>query len=174
MKGGHAMSNVAKVLKDEISRISRKETKSAVGPIGKSHRGLKKIVADLKRRVVLLEKENKRLVTAMKKHRAEPPQILSEETKKPRLTSKGIRSLRSKLRLTQSDFAKLLGTTAHSVYLWERKEGALKLRGKTRAALLSIRSLGAREAKTRLAEAEAKSKRMRASAPKKRRRKMRR
>jgi DNA-binding transcriptional regulator YiaG len=163
------MSNVARVLKAEISRISRKEAKGAIGVIGKSHRGLKKIVADLKRRVVLLEKENKHLVTAVRKHQAESPQILPVETKKPRLTSRGIRSLRSRLRLTQSDFAKLLGTTAHSVYLWERKEGALKLRGKTKTALLSIRGLGAREAKTRLAEAEAKSKRRRTSAPKKRR-----
>jgi DNA-binding transcriptional regulator YiaG len=163
------MSNVAKVLKAEISRISRKEAKGAVGPIGKSHKGLKKIVADLKRRVALLEKENKGLAATMKKHQAEPPMALSEEMKKPRLTSRGIRSLRSRLRLTQSDFAKLLGTTAHSVYLWERKEGGLKLRGKTKAALLSIRGLGAREAKTRVAEAQTKSKRTRASAPKKKR-----
>jgi DNA-binding transcriptional regulator YiaG len=169
MKGGHIMSNVAKVLKDEISRISRKEVKGTVGVIGKSHRGLKKIVADLKRRVDLLEKENRRLAAAMSKHGEEPPQMISEEGKKPRLTSKGIRSLRSRLGLTQSDFAKLLGTTAHSVYLWEKKEGALNLRGKTKAALLSIRGMGAREVKTRLAEAGSKSKRVRASAPKKRR-----
>jgi DNA-binding transcriptional regulator YiaG len=163
------MSNVAKVLKAEISRISRKEVKGTIGVIGKSHRGLKKIVADLKRRVDLLEKENRRLAEAISKHREEPPQMISEETKKPRLTSRGIRSLRNKLGLTQSDFAKLLGTTAHSVYLWEKKEGALKLRGKTKAALLSIRGMGARELKTRLAEAGSKGKRARASAPKKRR-----
>lgn len=163
------MSNVAKVLKAEISRLSRKEAKSAIGKIGKSHTGLKKIVSDLKRRVVLLEKEKKRLVATMRKYQAEHPQAFSEETKKARLTSRGIRSLRRRLRLTQSDFAKLLGTTAHSVYLWERKEGSLKLRDKTKAALLSIRGLGAREAKTKLAEAEAKSSRMRASARKKRR-----
>jgi DNA-binding transcriptional regulator YiaG len=169
MKGGHIMSNVEKVLKAEISRLSRKEAKSAIGAIGKSHTGLKKTVTDLKRRIVLLEKENKRLVVTMRKYEAEYPQTPSEETKKARLTSRGIRSLRSRLRLTQSDFAKLLGTTAHSVYLWERKEGSLKLRDKTKAALLSIRGLRAREAKTKLAEAEAKSRRTRASARKKRR-----
>ena len=159
------MSNVAKVLRSEISRISRKEAKIAVDPIGKSHIALKKVVADLKRRIALLEKENKRLVSAMRKEKAVTPQTLSEETEKARLTSKGIRSLRRRLGLPQADFAKLLGVTAHSVHLWEKKEGALRLRDKTKAALLSIRGLGAREAKEKLAEAETKNRGMKASAP---------
>jgi hypothetical protein len=62
------------------------------------------------------------------------------------------------LRLSQLDFAKLLGTTAHSVYLWEKKEGALKLRDKTKQALLSIRGLRAGEARTKLDEAGGKRK----------------
>jgi len=40
------------------------------------------------------------------------------------------------------------------------------LRDKTKAAILSVRGLGAREAKEKLAEAEPKSKRMRASSSK--------
>jgi len=150
------MANVAKVLKEEISRISRKEAKSAVDPVGKSQTTLKKAVADLKKRVALLEKESKRLVGAMKKEKQATPESVPGETSKARITSKGIRSLRSKLRLSQADFAKLLGATPHSVYLWEKKEGALKLRDKTKAALLAIRGLGAREATERLAETETK------------------
>ena len=160
------MSNIAKVLKAEIMRISRKEAKGATQGIGKSTTWLRKIVADLEKRVVLLEKENKHLVAAVRKYQVESPQKPDEETSKARLTSKGIRSLRSRLGLSQSDFAKLLGITTHAVYLWEKKEGALKLRDKTKQALLSIRGLGAREAKGKLAEAETKSKRMRASSSK--------
>ena len=160
------MSNIAKVLKSEIMRISRKEAKGATQGIGKSNTWLRKIVADLKKRVVLLEKENKRLAATMRKYQVESPQKPDEETGKARLTSKGIRSLRRKLRLSQLDFGKLLGTTAHSVYLWEKKEGALKLRDKTRQALLSIRGLRAGEARTKLAVAETKKRGMRASAPK--------
>jgi DNA-binding transcriptional regulator YiaG len=152
------MSNIAKVLKAEIMRISRKEAKEATQEIGKSNTWLRKIVADLKKRVALLEKENKRLVETMRRYRIESPQKPDEETGKARLTSKGIRSLRRKLRLSQLDFGKLLGTTAHSVYLWEKKEGALKLRDKTRQALLSVRGLGAREARTKLDEAGGKRK----------------
>jgi DNA-binding XRE family transcriptional regulator len=73
-----------------------------------------------------------------------------EESKKARFTSRGIRSLRRKLRLSQADFGKLVGTTAHSVYLWERKEDALSLRDKTKAAILSIRGLGAKEEREKL------------------------
>jgi len=157
------MSNVVKLLKAEIARISKREAKSATQGIGKSNTWLRKIVADLKRRVVLLEKENKRLVGTVKKYQEESPGKPDEDTKKARLTSRSIRSLRNKLRLSQAGFAKLVGVTTHAVYLWENKEGALSLRDKTKAALLSIRGLGAREAKQKLAEGGTKAKE---SAPK--------
>ena len=164
------MSNVAKVLKAEIARISKREAKSATQGIGKSTIWLRKTVADLKKRMVVLEKENKHLSSAMKKYQVEQPQKPDEETKKARLTSRGIRSLRSKLRLSQAGFAKLVGVTTHGVYLWENKEGALSLRDKTKAALLSIRGLGAREARTKLDEAGGKRKRNRGVVSKKRKR----
>jgi DNA-binding transcriptional regulator YiaG len=157
------MSNVAKVLKAEIMRISRKEAKAATQGIGKSNTWLRKIVADLKKRVVLLEEENKRLVAAMRKYPVESPQKPDEETNQSRLTSKGIHSLRGRLGLSQADFGKLLGTTGHSVYLWEKKKGPLRLRDKTKAALLSIRGLGTKEAKEKLAEAGTQNRSIRAS-----------
>jgi len=159
------MSNVVKILKAEIARISKKEARSATQAIGKSNIWLRKTVADLKKRLVLLEKENKRLIAAIKKYQTESPQkVDQEEGKKARLTSRGIHSLRKKLRLSQADFGKLLGTTAHSVYLWEKKVGALNLRDKTKAALLSIRGLGAREAEEKLAELGKKLKKGRKTA----------
>lgn len=156
------MSNVVKILKAEIARISKREAKSATQAIGKSNTWLRKTVADLKKKLVLLEKENKRLGAAMKKFQAEQPQKpIQEEGKKARFTSRGIQSLRKKLRLSQADFGKLLGTTPHAVYLWEKKTGALNLRDKTKAALLSIRGLSAREAKEKLTEAGRKLKKAR-------------
>jgi DNA-binding transcriptional regulator YiaG len=160
------MSNVAKVLKAEISRISRKEAKSATGPIAKSNIRLKKIVADLKKRIAALEKENKRLLAGAKKEKPVSAPGPSEETKKARITSTTIRSLRSRLGLSQADFGKLAGVTTGAVYLWESKEGPLNLRDKTKAALLSIRGLGAKEAKDRLAEGEPKKGRKKASSAK--------
>jgi DNA-binding transcriptional regulator YiaG len=147
------MSNVVKILKAEIARISKKEARSATQTIGKSNVWLKKTVADLRKRVVLLEKENKNLTAAMKKFQAEQPEkVDTEEGKKARFTSRGILALRKKLHLSQADFGKLLGTTPHAVYLWEKKAGALNLRDKTKAAILSIRGLTAREAREKLTE----------------------
>jgi DNA-binding transcriptional regulator YiaG len=153
MKGAETMSNVVKVLKEEIARISKREAKSATQGIGKSNVWLRKTVADLRKRVVLLEKENKHLAAAMKKYQVAQPQVPdAAEGKKARFTSKGIRALRKKLRISQADFGKLLGTTPGAVHLWEKKDGALNLRDKTKEAILSIRGLGAREAKEKLAE----------------------
>jgi DNA-binding transcriptional regulator YiaG len=171
MKGAETMSNVVKILKAEIARISKKEAKSATQAIGKSNTWLRRTVADLKKRVLLLEKENKRLIAALKKFQvAQPEKVETEEGKKARFSSRGIHSLRKKLRLTQADFGKLLGTTPHAVYLWEKKIGALNLRDKTKAAILSVRALGAREAKEELAELGKKLKRRKESAFKKRKR----
>jgi DNA-binding transcriptional regulator YiaG len=156
------MSNVVKILKTEIARISKKEAKSATQAIGKSNTWLRKTVADMKKRLVLLEKENKRLMATVKRFQvAQPEKVEQEEDKKARFTSKGIQSLRKKLRLSQADFGKLLGATPHAVYLWEKKLGALNLRDKTKAAILSVRGLGAREAKEKLAELGTKLKKAR-------------
>jgi len=153
MKGAETMSNIAKVLKAEIARIGKREAKSATQAIGKSNTWLRKTVSDLKKRLVLLEKENKHLAAAMKKFQVEQPQKPDlEEGKKARFTSRGIRALRKKLRLSQADFGKLVGTTTHAVYLWEKKVGALNLRDKTKAAILSVRGLSATGAKEKLAE----------------------
>ena len=82
------MSNVAKVLKAEIARISKREAKSATQGIGKSTVWLRKTVADLKKRVLSLEKENKRLTATLKKYQmAQPQKIDMEEGKKARFTS---------------------------------------------------------------------------------------
>ena len=67
-----------------------------------------------------------------------------------RVTAKGMRSLRHKLGLTQEEFAKLMGVTAQTIWMWEQKEGALRVRDTTKKAIFAIRDLGAREAKRRL------------------------
>jgi hypothetical protein len=51
------MSNVMNILKAEIARISKREAKSATQGIGKSNTWLRKVGADLKKRVLSLEKK---------------------------------------------------------------------------------------------------------------------
>ena len=150
------MSNVAEVLKGEIKRISRKEVRSAIEDLEKSNHNLKKTVIDLKKRVASLEKENKFLTKEARKLKAEPPEEHNGNGRKDRLTSKGIRNLRSKLHLTQADFAKLVGASPQSVHLWENKEGPLNLRDKTKESILSMKGLSAKEARAELEQGEGK------------------
>jgi len=67
MKGVHAMATIAKGLKGEIARTSRKEAKGATQGIGETNPNLRRLVADLRRRVFVLERENKRLMATIRK-----------------------------------------------------------------------------------------------------------
>jgi DNA-binding transcriptional regulator YiaG len=146
------MPKLAEVLRGEIVRISRREARIATAGVREAKIKLIKTVADLKRKIAQLQGENKWLVAAEKKRLAQKPQVTPETSKKARLTSKGIRRLRGKLGLSQANFAKLLGASTQTVHMWETKEGPLRLRGNTLAAVLSAREMGAREAKRRIAE----------------------
>lgn len=144
------MPNVGQVLKQEFARLAKKEVRAGTTALKADSVKLKKANADLKRRIAQLEKDNRRLVAAEDKRLKEAPQVAPQKAEKARITAKGMRSLRKKLGLSQAGFATLLGVSSQSVQLWEKKEGALAVRDATRAAIVSIRGIGAREAKARL------------------------
>ena len=157
------MPNIAKVLKDEISRISRKEVKAAVSPLRRPSVRSRRDLANLKRRVALLEKESKRLQSMLAGVTKAQHVPVPETVERVRMTAKGVTSLRRKLRLSQVQFAALLGVSPQIVQVWEKKQGTLKLRDTTKAAILSARAMGAREAQERLAEIPKKAKKVRKS-----------
>ena len=103
------MSNIITALKAEIARIARKEAKQAVAPLHKPTAGARHVLADLKRRVAALEKENKRMAALLSKIPHPEPK---EEPAKARnwISGKGVRSLRQKLGLSQEAFACVMGT----------------------------------------------------------------
>jgi DNA-binding transcriptional regulator YiaG len=146
------MPDIAKVLKDEVSRLTRRETNKALVLVSKPALALRRTTAELKRRVAQLEKElrslRKRIDSLTKAH----PSAVPETADKARITAKGMRSLRRRLRLSGQEFARLLGITAQVVYGWEKTSGPLRMRRTTRAAVLAIRAIGAREARRRLKE----------------------
>jgi DNA-binding transcriptional regulator YiaG len=160
------MPNVNTVLKEEISRISRKEAKAAVAPIRKPSVRYRKDLADLKRRMAQLEKVNRELQARLTKvEGAQPVPQAAEGSVKGWISGKGIKSLRNRLGLSQDRFAKLIGVSAQAVYLWERKTGMLRLRGVTKAKVFSVRGIGAKEAKKRLAEMAAAGKPVKGKKP---------
>ena len=146
------MPNIAKVLKDEVSRLARRETNKALASISKPALGLRRTTADLKRRVAQLEKELRSLRKTIDDLAKAHPAAVPETTDKARITANGMRSLRRRFRLSGQEFARLLGITPQVVYGWEKASGPLRMRGTTRAAILAVRGLGAREARKRLEE----------------------
>jgi len=148
------MPNIAKVFKDEIIRLARKEAKTAITPVRKPSIAARKALAELKRRFSALEKATKSLAAILA--RIPVQKAVAEEGKKARITGKGMRSLQKRLRLSGSEFAKLLGVTGQVVYKWGKTNGPLGIRPATKAAILAIRDLTATEAKARLAQTPAK------------------
>lgn len=149
------MPTIAKLMNDEIRRLARSEARALVAGIKRDTVKLKKDNAALKKRMAERERENRRLLQAEEKRRKRIAQAPPEEIKKVRFFSKGVLSLRKKLGLSQEQFAKLVGISSVSVYNWESKGGALKLRPATAAKLLAVRGMGAREAKDRLSKIDA-------------------
>jgi DNA-binding transcriptional regulator YiaG len=145
------MPNIAKVLREEISRISRHEAKVAVTPVRKANAKVRPDVADLKNRVTTLEKEVKRLnIVVINLVSTQPAPAAAPVDDKVRILGRGVKSLRRKLGLTQDEFAKLTGVSPHGVRFWERQPGMLKLKAASKAAILSIKGIGKVEARKRL------------------------
>ena len=146
------MPNIAQSLKDEMSRLARKEVKAATLVLKKDNAELKRTAAALKRRVDALERENKRIAKVTGETKLPGAAIKDEEVESLRITAKGVRSMRKRMRLSQAQLALLLGVSTQSVANWEGKEGKLQLRSLTKKALISLRGVGAREAQRRLEE----------------------
>ena len=145
------MANIMTALKAEIARIARREIRQVVVPLHKPVVATRHAVADLKRRVADLEKENQRQA-ALLSNVPEPAPAEEPVKAKGWISGKGILSLRRKLGLSQEAFAQLVEVSPNAVYQWEHKSGMLRLRAKTRSAVMAVRDLGAREAKAKLAE----------------------
>ena len=143
------MPNLMTVLKAEITRVARKEAKAALEPLLKQSGDTRSALADLKRRIDVLEKASKRLNVVLTTPEPQPEPAAGA---KNWISGKGVRSLRQKLGLSQAEFAKLAGVTTNAVYLWESKPGMLRLRDATKAGVMAVRGLSVKEAKAKLTE----------------------
>jgi len=158
------MPNIARILKDEIARVARREAAKTAAAVKKPTAGLRRSTVDLKRRIAVLEREVRALKNAVQKTGSGRPAAAPEKTDTARITAKGMRSLQRRLRLTGQEFAKLLGVTPQVIYSWGKAVGPLRVRRKTRAAILAVREIGAREAHRMLDESGAAKKRRRTPA----------
>jgi DNA-binding transcriptional regulator YiaG len=138
------MPNLSSILKTEITRLARKEVRTAVDPLRKSNAGYRREIADLKRQIASLQREVKAGAKASKA----PVAPAGVDGRATRFVPKGLKSLRARLGLSASDFGRLVGASGQSVYNWEA--GKTVPREGQQAALAAVRGLGKREAARRL------------------------
>jgi DNA-binding XRE family transcriptional regulator len=135
------MPNIAAVLKEEITRIARREIKSETEKLKKATSQYRSDIAALKRRIAELEKQVGRV---NKKSPKLQPAHDQTESSKMRFVAKGFASLRAKLGLSAADMGKLIGVSAQTVYHWETEKS--RPRQSQLPSIAAIRKIGNREA----------------------------
>ena len=141
------MPNIAKVLKDEIKRLARREINITITPLKVSNAALKKLVHEHKQEISALKKENKRLAMLLGKIHG-PVHDNAPKLKDDGFTITGrqVRSLRGRLGISQAQLAKLIGVCDNIVSIWENKPGRLQLRKPgIRKALSDLKGMKRRE-----------------------------
>ena len=140
------MPNVAVVLRDEITRLARKELRSQTEGLKKASVQYRRDIAALKRQVAELERQVSLLGGLVLK---KPPAALTgTAAARVRFTAKGLRSQRKRLGLSAADYAQLVGVSPQSIYNWERE--ITRPRKEQIAILAALRGVGKREAQARL------------------------
>lgn len=143
------MSDIRKVMNEEIRRLARKEIKAVVAPLLAAGSVQKKRIAELEKRIKVLE-------ASKPSPKAEQPAIIvpavpeGGKEKQIRLTADRIRKVRTKLAISQEQFAKILGVNTQSVNFWENGKTSPRLILKKQIA--AIRDMGKREIAKILAE----------------------
>lgn len=144
------MPNVATVLKEEITRLARKEVKAQGASSKKAAAQHRRDIALLKRQVQALSKE----VADLKRQQKRTDRATSPTVGTPvRFSPSWVKSHRERLELSAADYAELVGVSPLTIYNWEK--GKTKPRQEQLAAWGRIRELGKREAWKRLEMLEA-------------------
>lgn len=145
------MPNIASVLRDEISRLARKEIKGETARLQKAVSSYRSEIAALKRRVADLERNAKR---GSKRAPAIPLED-AESGENLRFRAQGFARNRQRLGLSAAEMGRLLGVSALSVYKWEG--GKAKPRRGNLPAIATLRGMGKKEVTARLEELAAKN-----------------
>lgn len=139
------MPSIASVLKDEITRLCKKELRAQLDPVRSASARYRSDIADLKRRMVALERQNQKLQRQIPASAEES----IDEDRKLRFVPKGLATLRKRLGITVEELAALLSVSPQSIYNWQT--GKSVPRRPQLEKLASIRGMGKREAEAILA-----------------------
>ena len=147
------MPNIAQLLKDEISRLARKEMRAASAPLQQQIRELKKTnrqqreaIDTLLRRVDQLQA----LTISPADKILKAPSIGKDL--QIRLSGTSIKKHRKRLGLSQGELGQLLNVSTNTIVRWEQDKS--KPREAYRAGIAQLRTMGVREVKKLLASVE--------------------
>ena len=141
------MRNLIDALRNEITRLARKETKGQITALRAASARYRHEIAELKRVTKDLEKRLAHIEQQERKRAKKPSSPeLAEGT---RFSSRGLKSHRAKLGLSVADYGLLAGVDRKMMYRYER--GETKPRRGQVAKFVAVRNLGKREARRRLA-----------------------
>ena len=147
------MPNIAAILRQEISRLARKEIRHQTQTLRRAATQYRKDIAQLKRNAAKLQSEIARLERQVGGFISPP--VSDGEGGGVRFTAKGVHSNRARLGISAADFGKLIGVSAQTIYKWEH--GLARPRKRQLAVLASLRRVGKKEAVARLQKLAAKS-----------------
>ena len=167
------MANLASALKEEISRLARREIRQQTAGTARTVAQCEREIAALKRQIDGLQQKlsaqrpqgapgpaagkktgGKKAAAAKPAAKAAP----DSGSKRARFSAKGLKTHRERLGLSADNYGKLIGVSGLSIYNWEQEKA--RPRENSIAALASIRGIGKREAARRLgipAEPKAKA-----------------
>jgi HK97 family phage major capsid protein len=140
------MPNIASALKEEISRLARKELRANTESLKKAVVAQRAQIAGLKKRIDLLERQARKA----QKARSAAPDEEGETEGRHRWRANGFAQHRKRLGLSAAEAGKLLGVSGLTIYKWEG--GQVRPRAVHLSAISQFRSMGKREAQRRLSE----------------------
>ncbi|MCW5595578.1 MAG: helix-turn-helix domain-containing protein [Anaerolineales bacterium] len=110
------MSTLAEFLKEEISRIARKELRAETNALKKTNSRYRSEIAELKRRVA----DTERQVQALQKlARPSLTSVVKQSDRGLRFSSEGLRKLRKRHGLSAAALGEIVGASLQTIYNWE-------------------------------------------------------
>ncbi len=145
------MGKMEAVLRTEIVRLAKKEVRSACQGLAREVRRLRRKVSGLSKAVGSLESSTARLAASQPQG---PARLEADaaEVEKARLSPGLIKKLRSRLKISQAELAKLVGVSAPAVAFWE--QGRSRPTQAKKSRIVALRGLGRRGVKRLLEAAE--------------------
>ena len=160
------MPTLAALLKEEISKIARKEVQDQVRDLNKTVREQRDAIARLEKQLgsAKAKAAAKPAAKPAAKSAAKPAAAkpvakpaakaskasTGDKRKQPRIAPDTIKKHRKRLKLSQAELGKLLNVSTNTVLRWEA--GSSKPRGKHLPELAKLRSISQRELKNQLGE----------------------